>query len=459
MSPKSFFLCGVGGSGMSALARILARRGVQAGGSDRSHDRGESLEKFAALQTEGVRLYPQDGTGPGAYEALIVSSAIEETVPDVRAARAAGIPVFTRAEILSGLFNAARGVAIGGTSGKTTTCGMAGWIFKSCGRDPVIVNGGVMRNFGDNAQAGGGEWFVAETDESDGSIALFHPDIAVLTNATLDHKPLAQLRPLFRDFLRRAGQGAVVNLDDPESAGFLAEGIPDPLTFSLNDPRADLYAYDLRPAPDGVSFRVLDVEVKLRVPGRHNVSNALAAIGAAMKGGISLEDSAHALAEFRGIARRMETLGRSGGVSVIDDFAHNPDKIAACLNALHEFPGRLWVVFQIHGFGPAKMLRAGLVSAFSENLRVDDTLLMPEIFYAGGTADRSISAADIVADIARAGAKALFLQDRASILAHVTECAAPGDRIVVMGARDDTLTDFAHDILKSLGAGQRKALR
>lgn len=437
---------------MSALARILVRRGVKVGGSDRSFDRGESSEKFAALQAEGIRLYPQDGTGPGYYDALVVSSAIEETVPDVRAARAADLPIFKRADILAGLFNAARGVAIGGTSGKTTTCGMAGWIFKSCGHDPVIVNGGVMRNFGDNALAGNGDWFVAETDESDGSIALFEPEIAVLTNATLDHKPLAQLRPMFCDFLRRAGRGAVVNLDDPESAGLLAEGVPDPLTFSLNDPRADLYAADIRPDSGGVSFRVMDVDIRLMVPGRHNVSNALAALGAALKSGISLEDAAQALGAFQGISRRMEVLGVSAGVTVIDDFAHNPDKIAASLQALHENPGRLWIVFQIHGYGPAKMLRDGLVSMFSENLEVEDVLLMPEIFYAGGSANRSISAADIVADVVRTSRNALFFNEREKISAHLLSHVAPGDRVVIMGARDDTLSDFGRGVLKGLAS-------
>lgn len=456
MTPASFFLCGVGGSGMSALARLLVRRGVRVGGSDRGHDRGESPEKFAALAAEGVRIYPQDGSGPAHYDALVVSSAVEDSVPDVRAAHAAGWPVLRRAEVLSRLFNAARGVAVGGTSGKTTTCGMAGWIFRACGQDPVIVNGGIMRNFSDNAVAGTGAWFVAETDESDGSIELFRPEIAILTNATLDHKPLRILRPLFRDFLRRSARGAVVNLDDPESRFLLAEGVPDPLTVSLTDPHADLFASEICPLTAGVSFSVNGQTARLRVPGRHNVSNALAALGAAVKGGVDLGQALQALEGFEGISRRLDVLGSVDGVTVIDDFAHNPDKIAASLQALHETPGRLWVVFQIHGFGPAKLLREGFVHVFAEGLRPDDTLLMPEIFYAGGTADRTVSAKDIINDIRREGRQALSFDTRAEIAAHLLGAVQPGDRIVIMGARDDTLTTFGQDLLQALdGRGEK----
>lgn len=450
---KAFFLCGVGGSGMSALARILVRRGWRIGGSDRSHDRGETPDKFAALAAEGIALFPQDGSGVSAYDTLVVSSAVEETIPDVRAARAAGLPIRRRAEILADLFNAARGVAIGGTSGKTTVCGMTGWIFDRCGLDPVIVNGGIMRNFEDNARAGAGEWFIAETDESDGSIALFTPAIAVLNNLTLDHKPIAALRPLFGDFLTRARSGAVVNIDDPEAAALLSGTRDAPgqtLTFGIENRAATLNATDLRPAPNGVAFRLGDLEVSLPVPGRHNVSNALAALGAARLAGLPLAQSARALRDFRGIARRLETVGTAGGVTVIDDFAHNPDKIAASLAALRESPGRLIVVFQLHGFGPARLLRDGIVNAFIQGLGPLDVLAMPEIFYAGGAADRTLSAGDFVEDVARSGHAALFFPDRSAIRLWLADCAQEGDRIVVMGARDDTLSVFAREVLTTM---------
>lgn len=445
----SFFFCGIGGSGMSALARILVRRGARVGGSDRSHDRGETPEKFAALAQEGITLFPQDGTGPKDYDALVVSSAVEDSIPDVRAALALERPILKRAALLARLLNAAQGIAIAGTSGKTTVCAMTGWIFAACGHDPAIVNGGMMRNFQDNARAGSGAWFIAETDESDGSIALYTPDIAVLNNITLDHKPIAELRPLFRDFLSRARLGTVINLDDTESAA-LTRDFPRSLTFGIESPAATLNATNLTFAPEGTTFHVGPHTVSLRVPGRHNVSNALAALGAAHLAGIPLSDAARALHDFQGTARRLEILGKENEITVIDDFAHNPDKIAASLASLREFPGRLLVMFQLHGFGPARLLRDGIIEAFANGLGPDDILTMPEIYYAGGSAERSLSAKDFTDAIAAKGRTSLFFQDRAAIAEYLTQTARPTDRIVIMGARDDTLTTLGQDILTRL---------
>lgn len=447
----SYFFCGIGGSGMSALARILVRRGARVGGSDRGFDRGQSPEKFAALAAEGITIHPQDGSGPEGYGVLVVSSAVEDSVPDVRAALALGKPILRRAELLARLFNAARGIAIGGTSGKTTVCAMTGWIFAACGLDPVIVNGGIMRNFEDNARAGAGEWFIAETDESDGSIALYDPEISVLNNVTLDHKPLDELRPLFRDFLARARRGIVLNLDDPESAA-LAREVPGAVTFGIDTPAAALNAIDLETRPGGSACHVDGMKLLLSVPGRHNISNALAALGAAKLAGIETGAALAALQSFRGTARRLEVLGEADGVTVIDDFAHNPDKIAASLATLREFPGRLIVMFQLHGFGPARLLREGIVEAFAKGLGPEDILIMPEIFYAGGSAERTISAKDLTLDVARAGRAARFFETRDEVAAYLEETARAGDRIAIMGARDDTLSDFGRDILKRLAA-------
>lgn len=447
----SYFLCGIGGSGMSALARILSRRGCRVGGSDRNRDRGESPALFEALGAEGIALYPQDGSGVALYDALVVSTAVEETVPDVQAARLAGLPVFRRAEILAGLFNAAKGIGIGGTSGKTTVCAMTAWIFTACGCDPVVVNGGVMRNFDDNVRAGEGAWFIAETDESDGSIACFSPEIAIVTNITLDHKPLEELRLLFDDFLRRARLGCVLNLEDPESAA-LAARFPAALTFGIDNPAATLNAVALRPGPDATRFRLGGTCIDLPIPGLHNVSNALAAIGAGVLAGLPVAVCAQALEGFRGTARRLERVGEAQGVTVIDDFAHNPDKIAASLRTLRASSGRLIVAFQLHGFGPARLLREGLVQTFARTLEPDDVLLMPEIFYAGGSARRDCSAQEIVQDVARTGKVAHFFSGREAMAEHITQIARSGDRIVVMGARDDTLTAFAQDLLKRIEA-------
>ena len=444
-------MCGVGGSGMSALAFLMQSRGWRVCGSDRSRDRGETPEKFAALAERGITLYPQDGSGiTGETSLLIVSSAVEDTIPDVRSAKEKNVPIKKRAAVLAEMFNAADlSVGVAGTSGKSTTTAMTGWILGHAGKDPTVINGAQMANFdGRNAMTGDGP-FVAEIDESDGSIALFNPSIAVVTNISLDHKSMEELRALFGGYLNRA-KTAIVNLDDAELIA-LTGAAQNCLSFSLANAKADFYARDIVPSHNGVTFNVNGVPVRLRVPGRHNVANALAALAAAHAAGASLAEAAAALAEYRGIRRRFEFVGEKNGVIVIDDFAHNPDKIAATLRTLHEQPGRIIAIFQPHGYGPTKLMREELVRTFAANLAADDFLLMPEIYYAGGTATKDISSADIVNGITSTGKNAKFFSQRPLIVDYATAMARPGDRIVIMGARDDTLPVFAETIVQQMG--------
>jgi len=461
---RRYFFCGIGGSGMLPLALIVQHQGAAVAGSDRSLDQGRSAAKFDFLRARGIALFPQDGSGiGGADTVLVTSAAVEETVPDVQAARRVGATLTTRAALLARLFNAApRSVGIAGTSGKSTTTGMVGWLLRQAGRNPTIVNGAVMRNFVTpdtpfaSALVGGDDMFVAEVDESDGSIARYTPDVAVLNNVALDHKSIDELRRLFGDFVAKA-RIAVLNLDNDETAALAAEIAPARrLTYSLCDPAADLLATDIVPAPDGIAFTVREGDeasypVRLLVPGRHNVANALAALAAARACGLGLAQAAAALSGFAGIRRRLEVVGSAGGVTVIDDFAHNPDKIAATLATLHDFPGRLLILFQPHGFGPLKLMREGFSACFSDNLRPGDVLVMPDPVYFGGTADRAVTSGDIVADIAARGRDARFFPERAACGEALLALARPGDRIVVMGARDDTLSSFAEDLLRRLG--------
>jgi UDP-N-acetylmuramate--alanine ligase len=466
---KAYFFCGVGGSGMLPLAMIVKGRGGAVEGSDRALDQGRTPEKFDWLRSRGVRLHAQDGTGlASAGQTLVISGAVEETIPDVQAARRVGAEIVTRPQLLAELFNAApRAIGVAGTSGKSTVTGMIGWILHRAGRDPTVMNGAVMKNFMSaeepfaSALVGGEELFVSEVDESDGSIARYRPDVAVLTNVSLDHKSMEELRALFRDFVGKARR-AVLNRDNVETA-VLAEQLPaeKALTFSLTDASADLLARDLTPRPDGISFEVVGegrtARVALRVPGAHNVANALAAIGAAQACGVPLAEAAAALDGFAGIRRRLEVVGEAGGVTVIDDFAHNPDKIAATLATLHAFPGRLLIMFQPHGFGPLRLMRQQFIEGFAADLGPDDVLLMPEPVYFGGTTDRSVGSRDIAEGVAARGRQAEALADRPACGERLLALARPGDRIVVMGARDDTLSQFAPELVERLGSREPSA--
>lgn len=457
-----YFFCGIGGSGMLPLALILLDQGHTIEGSDRSLDQGRTPAKFEYLLSRGIRLFPQDGSGVTSPEQIVVASAaVEDTVPDIAAALRVGAKRMSRADMLSALFNAApMAIGVAGTSGKSTVTGMIAWILHHSGKSPTVMNGAVMKNFRtpealfSSSLVGTSGIFVSEVDESDGSIAAYNPRVAVLMNIALDHKTMDELRALFGGFAARA-KDVVLNLDNPETAR-LAAKFPAAITYSIEREDASLIAWAISPEPTSVSFSVHDqktgesVIVRMGIPGRHNVSNALAAIAAVRTCGVTLAQAAAALHEFSGIARRFDIVGTANGVTVIDDFGHNPDKIAATLRTVNQFPGRVLVMFQPHGFGPIKKMRREFAECFAENLNAEDILLMPEPAYFGGTVDRSVGSADLAADICALGRNAEALSDRAACGARLLELAKPGDRILVMGARDDTLTVFAQELLAKL---------
>jgi UDP-N-acetylmuramate--alanine ligase len=465
LTAHPWFFCGIGGSGMLPLALILKGQGADVAGSDRSRDQGRTPEKFAWLESLGFDLHRQDGSGiVSPDQVLVASAAIEDTVPEVVRAKELGCRRVSRAELLAALFNAApSGIAVGGTSGKSTVTGMVGWIMTEAGRDPTIMNGAVMKNFVSpdtpfaSARVGAGKAFVAEVDESDGSIALYRPAVAVLGNISLDHKSLEELRELFGDFLAEA-HIAAVNIDDPESAA-LAARAKALVTFGIDSGDAMLsvtpnsiaehpttLTATIRDGRDGTSH-----PLALRVPGRHNLANALAAIAAASAAGVPVADSVRALASFTGLARRFDIVGTSpDGITVIDDFGHNPDKVSATLRTLKAHPGRVLTFFQPHGYGPLRQMGAELAEVFARLLGPNDITLLCDPVYFGGTVDRSEGSERIVRLVREAGGRAEHLADRAACASRLAELARPGDRIVIMGARDDTLTLFAKDLLARL---------
>jgi UDP-N-acetylmuramate--alanine ligase len=451
---------------MTPLALIVQARGGRVEGSDRALDQGRNVERFDFLRARGVLLHPQDGSGISrASQILVTSAAVEEMVPDVQAARRIGAAVITRAELLAQLFNSAGlGVGVAGTSGKSTTVGMIGWILHCAGKSPTIMNGADMKNFIDkdspfaSARVGDGDIFVSEVDESDGSIAFFEPRVAVVNNVSLDHKSLDELRTLFRGFIAKA-QTAVLNLDNAETAALMADLKPgQAMTYSLRAAQADLLASLPVQSPTGIAFQVKErdtgetVEVALKVPGLHNVANALAALSVAKACGVGLAEGAAHLGEFSGIRRRLEVVGTANDITVIDDFAHNPDKISATLETMHAFPGRLLLMFQPHGYGPIRLMRDALVDCFVSGLHDEDVLVMPEPVYFGGTTDRSVGSREIIREIERHGRKAFAFPDRGACGDALVRLARRGDRIVIMGARDDSLSQFAHELLRRLAS-------
>lgn len=464
LTSHPWFFCGIGGSGMLPLAMILKGQGAEVAGSDRSRDQGRLPEKFAWLEREGFELFPQDGSGiTTSDQVLVASAAVENTVPEVVRAAQLGCSRMSRADLLATLFNAApQSIAIGGTSGKSTVTGMVGWILTHAGRDPTIMNGAVMKNFVSpdapfaSARVGSGT-FVSEVDESDGSIALYQPSVAVLNNISLDHKSMEELRQLFGDFIARAAT-AIINLDDTETAA-LAEQASARFTFGIASENADIGV-----APGsvvergaGIAATIIDrrdgksYPLTLQQPGRHNLSNALAAIAASAAAGVSVPDAVEALGQFTGLARRFDIVGTSpSGITVIDDFGHNPDKIAATLGTLKAHSGRVIAFFQPHGYGPLQQMGAELAQVFAQLLSPEDVTILCDPVYFGGTVDRSEGSERIVRLIREGGGSAEHVPERADCAVRMAYIARPGDRIVIMGARDDTLTLFAKGLLARL---------
>ena len=458
----STFFCGVGGSGMLPLACIVRASGGRVAGSDRSLDAGRLAPKFAYLSSLGISLFPQDGSGVQPGMTLVTSAAVEDTVPDVVRARELGLPHLTRPQFLAQLLNAAQSsVAVGGTSGKSTVTGMIGWILHACHRQPTVMNGAVMKNFATasapfaSALVGDPELFVSEVDESDGSIGLYTPEVAVLTNISLDHKEMAELRELFAGFLR-ASRKAVLNLDDPETRA-LAEVVDQQtcIGYGLDSPGADVMGKQLELLPDGSSFTVEAAserhDVRLTVPGRHNASNALAALAATRALGVPLAEGVAALARFEGLRRRLETVGARAGITVIDDFAHNPDKIDATLATLRAQPGRLLILFQPHGYGPLAKMGDELARSLARGMDPLDRLYLPDPVYHGGTVDKARGSDWLVDAVRSEGRQATHIPDRSAIADTLIAEARDGDRILIMGARDDSLSEFAAELVERLG--------
>jgi UDP-N-acetylmuramate--alanine ligase len=462
---RPFFFCGVGGSGMLPLAQIVRGRGAEVAGSDRSRDQGRTPDKFAALEKGGFTLFPQDGSGiVSRDQVLVASAAVEDTVPEIVRGKELGCLRLTRAELNSILFNTSgAGIAIAGTSGKSTVTGMLGWIMHVAGREPTIMNGAVMKNFVTpeapfaSAVVGSRTIYVSEVDESDGSIALYRPAVGVLLNVSLDHKSMEELRELFGDFLSRS-RIAAINADDPEALALLPHA-KEVITFAIDKPRAQIGVVpgSVAEGPTRQAALIVDRHdgskhpLILAMPGRHNLANALAAIAGAAAAGIPVAASVAALASFAGLARRFDVIGTSpGGVTVIDDFGHNPEKCAATLRTLKAHPGRVIAFFQPHGYGPLRQMGAELAETFARELGPDDLTLLCDPVYFGGTVDRSEGSERIVRLIEADGGQAEYLPTRDEVADRIAALARPGDRVVVMGARDDTLTTFARDLLARL---------
>jgi UDP-N-acetylmuramate--alanine ligase len=447
------YFIGIGGTGMSALAQYLQGIGKQVAGSDRLFVAGVQNEVQDKLKQAGIRCFAQDGTSlTRAFDVVIVSTAIEETVIEVKQARELGIPILHRAALLSLIASSKKTIAIAGTSGKSTTSAMLFDILYRAGYEPSIISGaGLVRIIEEgkigNAVAGKGEWLVIEADESDGSIVQYHPHTGVLLNIDKDHDETEKLVTLFTTFKNNC-EHFIVNRSHPLAASLSAAAAYD---FEVGEQEGVGYcACDFKQEGLSIQFTVNDMPVQLQQIGMHNMENALAAIAVAHQVGVSLSVAAEALAGYKGIYRRHQLWGQKNGVWLIDDYAHNPVKCAAAIRACQPVATKVVAWFQPHGYKPTRFLRNDFVQAFAASLRPGDQLWMSEIYYAGGAAVKDISAADLVADLQELGVAAFFVADRNELIANMRAHLSEDCVLLLMGARDPSLETFAKEVWEAL---------
>ena len=439
-------LIGIGGTGLSAIARVLLERGYTVSGSDM-----QDSPLAQAVREAGAQVYighaAENVTGA---DLVVRSSAIPESNPEVQAALRQGIPVLKRAAFLGKLMENALGIAVAGTHGKTTTTAMLAWTLTALGQEPSFIVGGVVNNLGTNARAGRGEIFVIEADEYDRTFLGLQPRMAVITNVEHDHPDIypapEDFRAAFRDFIGRLTPDGTLLLcaDDPGALDLLPaareRGLRT-LTYAIQ-PSADYTAENLRPVPGaGYEFDLVfsgqvsaegRQRVALQIPGEHNVRNALAVLGIIHQLGLPLDAAAQALGEFRGAGRRFDVLGEAGGVTVIDDYGHHPTEIRATLRAAQaRYPGRpLWAVWQPHTYSRTETLFDEFAASFADA----DHVVVTEVYRSREPVDPDFSPRSLVKAMRHRDAH--FVPALAEVTAFLLARLQPGDVLIVFSAGD-----------------------
>jgi UDP-N-acetylmuramate--alanine ligase len=465
--PLRYHFSGVAGAGMSPLARLMRARGHEVQGSDRAFDQGKSGDVAARLAALGIEVRAQDGRAVTAgLDRFVYSTAVEADTPEVRAARALGIALVSRPALLAEVVNAGRpGVAVAGTSGKSTVTGMTAWLLREAGRAVTAIGGAALVGEGAGGCLVAGPAagpVVAEACESDGTLAGYRPAIGLIHNVSRDHAEVEALRPQFAAFSRNSGR-LLVNASCPEAralgraVGALTYGVDDGA-----DARLDLAGIGPHRGA-GVLFAPGGrVALDVPQPGRHNLENAAAAALVALELGVDRAAIEALMARFPGVGRRFEVVGTTAdGIRVVDDYAHNAEKIRAAVITAQAGAGRVVALFQPHGFGPARFLRPELRELVPRLLRPADRFCYAEVFYAGGTVTRDVTSR-MLADDLPAAVGCGYAADHAAARRWLCDEAGPEDTVLVMGARDPDLPRLARAVLESLpahgrGVGPRRA--
>jgi UDP-N-acetylmuramate--alanine ligase len=449
-------MIGIGGSGMSGLAALLLRRGAQVSGTDRC-----ASDELARLAERGARIGTRQGPQqvPDPVDLVVASAAVPDDHPELQAARQRNVKIYKYAQMLGELMQHYDGIAISGTHGKSTTTAWLTYVLKRAGLDPNFVIGAAAHQLGGGSGVGDGRHFIAEACEYDRSFLNLHPRRAAILNIEEDHldyyTDLADIRRAFTDFAHRLPADGLLVINGADSGcAHLADDLPCRVATFAIDAHAAWQAHDLTPADGCYAFHVtrhgkrLGV-VRLGLPGKHNVENALAVVALAHDCGVSWESIQAGLADFTGAQRRLELRAVINGIRIVDDYAHHPTEIRATLRAARDryAPRRLWCVFQPHQHSRTRFL----LDDFAQSFAQADRVVVPDIYFVRDTErDRqSVSAADLVAEIKRRGGHATYVPDMNDIPVRLAEQVEPEDVVMTMGA--GTIWKIADELVRRLG--------
>jgi UDP-N-acetylmuramate--alanine ligase len=437
---KHIHLIGIGGTGMSGIAELLLNLGYRVSGSDlAATDVTERLAGLGGQIFQGHRAGNIEGS-----DVVVCSSAIKGENPEIDDARRRGIPVISRAEMLAELMRMKQGIAVGGAHGKTTTTWIVGLVMAAAGLDPTIIVGGRLKALGTNAKLGGGPYLVAEADESDGSFLRLSPNLAIVTTIDeehLDHyNDIEAIKESFIEFVNKVPfyGAAIVCLDEDNVQAIIPRIIRRVITYGFSQ-QADVRATDVAPDGHNVTFNVRLRESKLgsamlRMPGRHNIANALAAVAVGLELDIPFPSISEGISQFTGISRRLEIKGEAGGVLVIDDYAHHPTEIIATLETVKSmWKRRVVAIFQPHRYSRTRALWERL----GRSLYDADKVIMTSIYAAGEAPIPGVTAELVAGAALKSGHRDLvYMPDREEIIDHLLKTLEEGDLVITLGAGD-----------------------
>jgi UDP-N-acetylmuramate--alanine ligase len=449
---QNYFFVGIAGTGMSAIAQYLKGIGKDVSGSDRLFNGDHKMLIQEQFEKAGIDCFFQDASGiTSKTQVVVVSTAIEESNVEFKKAKESGITIIKRSELLAAISSVKKTIAVGGTSGKSTTTAMIFHILRENGYDPSLITGAGLtelqkKGMPGNAWVGKSEWLVIESDESDGSIVNYIPEIGIVLNIDRDHKEYSELMQLFTIFRNNTRGKFIINHDHEMIRAISQDKKND---FGTSE-GVGFVSEDFRQQGFGIQFVVNKIPFSIPVIGRHNMENATAAVAASSAVGIKIEDASRSLKTYVGIYRRTQLVGEKNGVTMIDDFAHNPSEVAAAIKTCQLIGKRVFAWFQPHGYGPLRFMHEELAEKSVETLRSSDYLLMSEVYYAGGTVNKDITSEVVINAVKARGKNAAYIEDRNMLSNFFEKNTEKGDVILFMGARDPSLADFAKEIFEKL---------